>query len=209
MYVLENLTRSNSSQLLQQLHDKTTRKLSPAKAVDPLLVLPVELAEMVLEHLAFRNMVNCMRVSKGWRDYISKLYRLWMHLDLSDAKRPVSRSFIDKATRRSQYRLNRFTIHRFQHLDVVLNIAKACKGLADVELLSLPIQASASLIELARRAPNLRRYVLHTEISLDAAIQIFRHRPTLEHAEFRSLTGAGNWAIQNMYVDVLLRSWYY
>lgn len=165
------------------------------------MVLPVELAEMVLEYLPFRNLVNCMRVSKGWRDYISKLYRLWMHLDLSDAKKPVLRSFVDKAVRRSNYRLVRFTIHRFQHLDVVLNIAKACKDLADIELLSLPIQASASLIELARRATNLKRYVLHTDISADTIQQILHHRPTLEHAEFRSLSDVCGWADSDEYVD--------
>jgi F-box/TPR repeat protein Pof3 len=146
---------------------------------------------MVLEHLAFRNMVNCMRVSKGWRDYLSKLRQLWLHLDLSDAKRPVSRSFVDKAVRRSQYRLTRFTVHRFQHLDVVVNVARACKELSDIELLSLPHQASASLIEVARRANNLKRYVLHTELSIDTIQQILYHRPTLEHAEFRSILGSG------------------
>ena len=148
---------------------------------------------MVLENLAFRNMVSCMRVSKGWRDYTSKLYRLWLHLDLSDAKRSVSRSFVDKAVRRSQYRLNRLTVHRFQHLDVVLNVAKACKGLSDIELLSLPHQASASLIELARLANNLKRYVLHPEISSDTVQQILRYRPTLEHAEFRSMNPIIHW----------------
>jgi F-box/TPR repeat protein Pof3 len=156
---------------------------------------------MVLEYLPFRNLVNCTRVSKGWRDYISKLYRLWMHLDLSEAKKPVPRSFVDKAVRRSNYRLARFTIHRFQHLDVVLNIAKACKDLADIELLSLPIQASASLIELARRAPKLKRYVLHTDTSADTIQQILHHRPTLEHAEFRSLSDARGWTESNEYVD--------
>lgn len=49
------------------MHDRLTRQLSPAHAIDPLTVLPVELVEMVMEHLSFRTMVRCLRVSKGWK----------------------------------------------------------------------------------------------------------------------------------------------
>jgi F-box/TPR repeat protein Pof3 len=164
---------------------------------------------MVLEYLAFRNMVNCMRVSKSWRDYISRLHRLWLHLDLSDAKRPVSRGFVDKAVRNSQYRLTRLTVHRFQHLDVVLNVAKACKELSDIELLSLPHQASASLIGIARHANSLKRYVLHTEMSVDTVQQILYHRPTLEHAEFRSINPITPWTVPNEYVDPYIQRHYW
>lgn len=175
------------TQLLQQLHDKLTRKLSPAKAIDPLTIFPVELAEMILAYLSFRHMVNCMRVSKGWRDYLSKLSKLWMHIDLSGARKPVPRSFVNKAVKRSQDRVSRITIHRFEHVDMLKNIAKLCKHLADVEIISLPHTMSSTLIEIAQLASNLRRFVIHPEITFDTATGIIHGRPELEHVGFQAV----------------------
>ncbi|KAH7086214.1 hypothetical protein FB567DRAFT_560978 [Paraphoma chrysanthemicola] len=170
--------------ILQQLHDKTTRKLSPAKSVDPLTVLPVELAEMVLEYLSFKNIVNDMRVSRGWRDYLSKLPRLWMHLDMAGARKAVPRSFVDKAVRRSQNRLTRVTVHRFEHVDILKNIARMCKSLAELEFISLPHMMSSTLTEIILHAPNLSKLVVHPETTADTVTQMLNSRPNLKHISF-------------------------
>jgi F-box/TPR repeat protein Pof3 len=44
--------------MLQGMHEKLVAKRAPAKAVDPLLALPLELAEMVLCHLTFKNVMS-------------------------------------------------------------------------------------------------------------------------------------------------------
>jgi F-box/TPR repeat protein Pof3 len=43
--------------LLQGMLDKLIRQLSPPKSVDPFSVLPIELVEMIISYLTFRNMV--------------------------------------------------------------------------------------------------------------------------------------------------------
>jgi F-box/TPR repeat protein Pof3 len=184
-------------QLLQQLHDKLTRKLSPASAIDPFTVLPAELAEMVLEYCSFRHMVNCMRVSKGWRDYLSKLPKLWMHLDLSGARRPVPRSFVNTAFKRSEFRMTRVTVHRFEHMDVMKNLAKSAKDLSELELISLPHALPAMLIDIVKSAPKLKKFTIHSEIRQDTAEEILHARPALEHVSFGALRGkttATTWA---------------
>ncbi|KAF1914168.1 hypothetical protein BDU57DRAFT_540148 [Ampelomyces quisqualis] len=187
-YGMKNVPVSDKNfKLLQQLHDKTTRKLSPATSVDPLTVLPVELAEMVLEYLTFRQLVNCMRVSKGWRDYIAKLPRLWLHLDLSGARRPVPRKFIDKAVRRSENRLTRVTIHRFEHVDILKNVAKTCKGLTELEFITLPHAMSSTLVDIVQHAPQLKTFVVHPQITMDTVGQIVNLRTSLRHVSFKAI----------------------
>jgi F-box/TPR repeat protein Pof3 len=131
---------------------------------------------------------NCMRVSKGWRDYVAKLPRLWLHLDLSGARKPVARSFVNKAVRRSESRLTHVTVHRFEHLDMLKNIANVCKNLAELDFISIPHAMSATLIEIVRVASRLKKIVVHPEITLDTATQILRYGSDLEHVSFRSVT---------------------
>ena len=135
-------------------------------------------------------MVNCMRVSRGWRDYLSKLPKLWMHLDLSCARRPVPRSFVNTAFRRSEYRMTRVTIHRYEHMDVLKNLAKAAKDLSELELISLPHTMSATLIDIVKSAPKLKKFTVHPEITQDTAEQIMHARPMLEHVAFGALRGS-------------------
>ena len=48
---------NSAYQLLRGMFDKSAKRCSPLKALDPLLVLPVELAEMVAKYLSFKNIV--------------------------------------------------------------------------------------------------------------------------------------------------------
>lgn len=177
-------------QYLQQLHDKLTRMLSPATAVDPFAVLPVELVEMIIGYLNFRSMVNCLRVCKGWKNYLVKRPKLWTVLDLSQARRDVSRNFVKNAVQYSESNISRAIFHRFGHVHIIRNIATACKSLTHVEILSGGLMAD-TLIEVAQCSLSLKKMVLRTDISIDTITQIIRFRPSLEHLECTSIVSRG------------------
>ncbi|KAF2017552.1 RNI-like protein [Aaosphaeria arxii CBS 175.79] len=188
-------TTDKNYKLLQQLHDKLTRKISPPTSVDPFTILPPELIDMVLDYLGFRNMVRCLPVSKGWKTYICGRPSLWTNLDLSLARKDVSRAFVRDAVKRSRGAITHATFHRFYHTDMLKRIPPACKQLGHLEFLS-GRSMSDTFIEMAKGAPNLKKLVVHVEVTLDTITQVLRHRPTLEHVEFLNLghsTVPANW----------------
>lgn len=50
-------------QSLRGQHDKLTRQLAPAKAIDPLQMLPLELVKMTINYLEFRHIVSVLLLS--------------------------------------------------------------------------------------------------------------------------------------------------
>lgn len=191
-YGMKNVPVDNKDfRILQRLHDKLIRTLSPPQAIDPFTVLPVELVEMVIGYLSFKNMINCLRVSRGWRDYLTNCPELWASLDLSGATKPVSRTFLANAVRYGRGTLRTLTVHRVQHTDMLRNIATACKRLHTLTILSFPHKISETLIEMARCAQNLKRISIYTEVSVDTMTQILRRRPGLELVDLRDIYASG------------------
>jgi F-box/TPR repeat protein Pof3 len=79
------------------------------------------------------------------------------------------------------------TIHRFEHVDVLKNIAKVCKSLTELEFISLPHTMASTLIEIVACAPKLEKFVVHPDITVDTATQILNTRPTLKHVGFNAV----------------------
>lgn len=144
---------------------------------------------MVAEHLTFKARVNCLRVCKGWKSFLTSCPQLWTDLDLSGARKDVSRIFVRNAVNYSQYKVQSAIIHRFRQPDMILSLATACKDLASLEFLSGSF-FSKTVVEASQCAMNLKKLVVRTDITFDAISQIFRFRPTLEHAEFCSIAHA-------------------
>lgn len=82
---------------LRKVHIELMTKLCPPKSVDPMTMLPRELAEIILEHLTFRQRMNACLVSKQWAKFIRSCPDLWRHLDLSNSRKKVKNAFISRA----------------------------------------------------------------------------------------------------------------
>lgn len=65
----KDISLTRISQLLKSMRDKLERRLNPPKSLDPLTVLPVEIAEMILTYLTFKNIVYVRFVSISITDH--------------------------------------------------------------------------------------------------------------------------------------------
>ena len=102
-------------------------QLYPPKSVDPLTVLPRELAELILEYLSFRQRMNACLVSTQWAQFIRSCPGLWQHLDLSGARRKVRSAFISRAINVGRKKLTRATLSYLFDFDKTLKaLVKHC-----------------------------------------------------------------------------------
>lgn len=141
---------------------------------------------MVISYLSFKQIINCLRVSKGWKAFLTQNPRVWTTLDLSEARRDVSRASVRNVVRYAKGNVQRALIHRFRHSDMIENLASACKGLLEFELLSGG-RMDKTLLRFAQSAQKLKKLVVST-ISVATMHQILSHLPTLEYAAFSNIT---------------------
>ena len=81
-------------------------------------------------------------------------------------------------------------VHRLQHVDILRNIASACRNLHTLTILSCPHLLSDTLIAVAGEAKNLKQITIHTDTNWHTVTQILRRRPNLVHIEVRSIPSA-------------------
>lgn len=102
-------------------------ELSPPKSVDPLTMLPRELAEQILAYLTFRQLINTSLVSKQWSQFIRRTPNLWRHLDLTHARRKVRNTFVSRAINIGRLKLKSATLNNLFDFDKALSaLARTC-----------------------------------------------------------------------------------
>lgn len=105
---------------LQKCHDDLLAELAPTNCVDPLTVLPIELATSILEYCTFKQRVSMCRVSRAWQRFIRSSPNLWTHLDLGAARSRVKTSFVSVAINTAKDKLTAATLSKLVDFDKVL-----------------------------------------------------------------------------------------
>jgi len=174
--------------LLHGATNKLSRQLCPPKSIDPLLVLPAELAEMILGYLAFNELVRCLPVSKGWNCFLASRPSLWTHLDLSHANRKVPVRFIQRCIGNARDRLTHATLHLHSNPSSLQLLATRCKKLHTLELMQTDY-AGNSLLHAVMLSKQLRilRLGVEMQVTLDMVTQICNNRPELVELDVQNV----------------------
>ncbi|CAK3844359.1 Stress-induced-phospho 1 [Lecanosticta acicola] len=164
---------------LKKVHDELQQQIAPNNSVDPLTVLPRELANTVLEYLSFRQRIAICRVSKGWRHFIRSEPSLWSHLDLSAAKSKVGTKFVSTVMNTARGKLKVATLNRLYDFDKVL--AAVVPRIESLTLTGTGLQGE-NLVRALRKTSSLRelRILQGTDISPHTLRELIPLQPNLE-----------------------------
>lgn len=123
--------------------------MAPPKSVDPLTVLPRELAEQVLEFLSFKQLINSCRVSKQWMQFIRSAPNLWWHLDLTRTRKKTKTAFISRAINVGRAKITKVTLNKLFDCDKALaQLIRNCT-IEEVTLLETGLRSDGLAATLA------------------------------------------------------------
>jgi F-box/TPR repeat protein Pof3 len=155
-------------ELLQKMHDKLLLSLAPDKAADPFAQLPIEIVEMILSYLNFRQISYCTRVSKQWNVFINSLPGLWMHLDFSEAKKPVRSAFLSHCINTSRRKVISATLKHVKDTEKVIKaLARSCPEFNSLCLVDGGLQGE-SLVQNLKSATKLKKLTLGASASISS-----------------------------------------
>lgn len=157
-------------------------ELSPPRSVDPLTVLPRELAEQILGYLNFRQLMKTSLVSKEWAQFIRRTPNLWCHLDLTRANRKVKNAFISRAINTGRSKLTTATLNNLFEFDKALGALVRTCPLEEINLLNTGLLTN-EIVGMLKPVKNLRilRVYKGTTLSSRALTDILKNAsPALE-----------------------------
>ena len=157
-------------------------ELSPPRSVDPLTVLPRELAEQILGYLNFRQLIKTSLVSKEWAQFIRRTPNLWSHLDLTLARRKVKNGFVSRAINTGRSKLKTATLNNLFEFDTALKaLARTCP-LEELNLRNTGLLAN-DIVDTLKPVKTLRvlRFYKGTTFGSRALAEIVKNAsPALE-----------------------------
>ena len=182
-------------QLLKDAYAKLVSRRSPAKATDPMGVLPTEMIDIIMRYVPFRTIVLSLRVSKLWNKQMSSRAFLWTYLDFSSTSRIIKKSTIIEYLRYAK-RSTKTLIASPKNLGsdmAISNIASKSNGLEAIDILEGP-NIGQSLLNATSHLRVLRTLIIRAEITPDAVSQVLLRCSKLQRAEFHQVTLKGGTA---------------
>ena len=147
---------------------------------------------MIMSYLPFYACVSCLRVSRGWKMFLSGLPGLWCNMNLYRAsgarKRDVKPAFVERCVRMSQGKLREARIANMGSKAMMRLLVEKCTGLEKLEFMMTTV-GTQSILEAAIQARALKCLVVHQDLEVhgDTVMQILKHRPTLEEVRIYRL----------------------
>ncbi|KKK26834.1 hypothetical protein ARAM_003398 [Aspergillus rambellii] len=189
-YALKSIPKQHSRrQLVEQLHDKLRDKLV-SKCYDPFSVLPLEIANMVVQHFDFRQIVAILRVSKGWDRFLSSIRDLWMRLDLSGGRGKIHWSSVLAYIKRSKAMLTQAIVNNLSGPSVrrALEYISRCPNLEHLEIWSS--FSPEGIFELFKGCKKLKVLLVsaNTNTPQSTITKLLSSLPRLERIEIHQAT---------------------
>ncbi|KAF1347605.1 hypothetical protein BDV97DRAFT_370517 [Delphinella strobiligena] len=188
--------KTRNVELLLKEHDKLLRLTATSKAADPFAQLPIELVEILISNLSFRQIVNCTRVSKQWNTLISSLPDLWKNLDLSEAKRLVKNDFISLCLNRSSRTITSAHLKLLAGFDkAIAALVHHCKNLHTLSISDGGVRSYdfVQTLSSARCARNLTtlRFGVDAPVTMGSVSRLLHELTSLRHVEVHSVVFDG------------------
>jgi hypothetical protein len=166
---------------LLKVRDQATGTESKANNRDPMEVLPAELLLFVFEYVGFREMVKCLRISKGWKSFLTGFPELWRTLDLSKAKPGrIKTKFINSCIKNSAYSLETANLGGFSEFQTYMAMAKCCKSLKSLEIPANCSMGENTILQVIDKMKSLEKLLFGTAFSLTNINRILSELPKLK-----------------------------
>jgi len=152
----------------------------------------------------------CLRVSKSWSKLLESMPNLWMDLDFSKAKRPLTLNTIRKYIKRGQGLATRATLPSFGSSaeGMPSYITKRCKNLEELSILKGV--AGETILFASSYATNLKSLIMgqQCEVTMDCVHQLLYNCENLERAEFHYIirAHAESWSLDMPKLQSLILS---
>ncbi|KAJ5580189.1 uncharacterized protein N7459_006174 [Penicillium hispanicum] len=176
--------------MLEQLHNKLQDRMLLNKR-DPFTLLPLEIANMVIDHFSFKQIVAILRVCKDWERFFGSTQRLWMRIDLSGARGKVPWTAVRSYIRRSKAMVSHAIIKNLvgPSTPKAIEFLSRCPRLEHLELWVTHDQKD--IYERFKGCKTLKSLILSADIisNRDYLAKFLTELPRLERIELWNTRG--------------------